>query len=376
MKTTVTTLVLCVTLLLALGTVMLCSSPEGASLLFKQMFWCLIGVVACVVATSVDYGHLKKVSVLLYAVAVLLLVAVLVIGVKRGGARRWFSLGPMLFQPSELAKLALLVALAHYADWRQRQMEKFSKGLLLPGLFILPVLALILREPDFGTTILLAAVSLVVLVVAGVRWIYVLPNALAGATAISAFIWHDPVRWQRIVAFLNPEQHKGDVGYQTFQAMLALGSGGVFGVGLGDGVQKLGYVPENQTDFIFSIVGEELGLIATLAVVLVFVTLVVCGVIISWNARDSFGVYLGTGITFLIGLQAFINLGVVCSALPNKGLPLPFVSYGGSNLVMMLASLGLLLNIARHAKEGAWTAGAGNPFQTSEVYESPSETTS
>ena len=159
---------------------------------------------------------------------------------------------------------------------------------------------------------------------------------------------NDPVRMKRIMAFLHPEQHREGVGFQSYQAMLALGSGGTTGLGLGNGRQKLGFVPEHHTDFIFSVIGEELGVIATIGVVLAFMAIVICGLYIAWNARDRFGIVLGTGITFLIGLQAFINIGVVTSALPNKGLPLPFISYGGSSLVMMLGSVGILLSIASY----------------------------
>jgi cell division protein FtsW len=159
------------------------------------------------------------------------------------------------------------------------------------------------------------------------------------------------MRSERIYSWLHLEETRRDKGLQAYQAMIALGSGGLTGKGLGDGRQKLGFVPEHHTDFIFSIIGEELGLIATLLVVAAFVVIVFCGVHIAWNASDTFGLLLGSGLTFLIGLQAFVNVGVVTSALPNKGLPLPFISYGGSNLVMMLMSVGLLLSIARHARE-------------------------
>jgi cell division protein FtsW len=159
------------------------------------------------------------------------------------------------------------------------------------------------------------------------------------------------MRMKRIFAWLYLEENKSGVGYQAYQAMLALGSGGMFGLGLGNGRQKLGFVPEHHTDFIFSIIGEELGLVATMGVVLAFVAIVLCGVYIALRARDNFGLMLGCGITFLIGCQAFINIGVVTSALPNKGLPLPFISYGGSNLLMMLTCVGILLSIARQARE-------------------------
>jgi cell division protein FtsW len=161
---------------------------------------------------------------------------------------------------------------------------------------------------------------------------------------------NNPVRMKRIMAFLHPEQYRDDVGFQSYQAMLALGSGGTTGLGLGNGRQKLGFVPEQHTDFIFSVIGEELGVVATIGVLLAFVAIFICGLYIAWNARDRFGMILGTGITFLIGLQAFINIGVVTSALPNKGLPLPFISYGPSSLVMMLSGVGILLSIASYSQ--------------------------
>jgi len=229
-------------------------------------------------------------------------------------------------------------------------MREFKYGLAIPGAAIAVTLGLIFCEPDFGTTMLLATVCCILLFVAGANWKYIVPPMLAGAAAITVAIMNDPVRSNRIMAFLHPEQHREGTGFQAYQAMLALGSGGTTGLGLGNGRQKLGFVPEHHTDFIFSVIGEELGVIASLGVVLAFMAIVVCGLYIAWNARDRFGMILGTGITFLIGLQAFINIGVVTSALPNKGLPLPFISYGGSSLVMMLGSVGILLSIASYSR--------------------------
>jgi cell division protein FtsW len=181
--------------------------------------------------------------------------------------------------------------------------------------------------------------------------------------ALGFSLFHDPMRAKRILSWLHPEDHKQGVGFQAWQAQLALGSGGWKGLGLGDGRQKLGFVPEHQTDFIFSIIGEELGLIATLSVVLVFVAFVLAGIVIAWNSRDTFGYLLGAGITLLIGMQAFINIGVVTGVLPNKGLPLPFVSYGGSNLLLMLGCVGVLLSIAAHGPEREpRQSRAKNPF--------------
>ena len=179
-----------------------------------------------------------------------------------------------------------------------------------------------------------------------------MPPIFVAVVGLGIAIWFNPIRSKRIIAWLNPDETKSDIGYQAYQSMLALGAGGWTGVGLGDGRQKLGFVPEHHTDFILSVIGEELGLVATLAVLVAFIILVICGIYIAWNARDTFGLLLASGLSLLIGLQAFVNIGVVTSALPNKGLPLPFISYGGSNLVMMLAGVGLLLSVARRAHEG------------------------
>jgi cell division protein FtsW len=209
---------------------------------------------------------------------------------------------------------------------------------------------LIFVEPYRGSTILLATVSSAMLLIAGVRWKFFMPPIALAIAGLAFSLWHDPMRMRRIFSWLYLEENKDGVGYQAYQAMLALGSGGWTGLGLGNGRQKLGFVPEHHTDFILSIIGEELGLIATLLVVLAFVTIVLCGIYIAYKSRDAFGLLLASGLTLLIGLQAAINVGVVTSALPNKGLPLPFISYGGSNLLAMLSCVGFLLSVARQAR--------------------------
>jgi cell division protein FtsW len=349
-------LIVCVCSLLAVGLTMLYSASsarDGTRLLLTQMTWCGLGLGAATVFACVDYRKLKRFTWPLYGLALVLLALVLVpgIGVTRGGARRWFDLGLGSFQPSELAKLALIFTLAWYGERFARQMREFKPGLFWPGCFVLPVLALICIEPDRGTTMLLAGVCTCLLLLAGVRWLYLLPPVVLGAIGFGLLLWFDPVRRARLLAFLEPELYKDGPGYQAWQAMLALGTGHWTGIGLGNGRQKLGFVPEHHTDFLFSVIGEEWGMLATLSVLVTFVVLVVSGVCIARNARDTFGLLLGAGITFLIGFQAFINIGVVTSSLPNKGLPLPFMSYGGSNLLMLLASVGLLLSISRVAAE-------------------------
>ena len=362
MKVAVTTLAFCVAALLALGLVMLYSSSMtqiGAHDLMTQLVWCAVGFGFCVTATALDYQLLKKLAWPIFILAFILLALVFVprIGHASHGAHRWIKAG-LTIQPSEFAKLALIVMLAWYGDRYQRQMQNWKRGVVFSGILIALVLGLIFVEPDRGTTILLAAVSGAMLLVAGVRWKHVLIPASLGAAGFVVSILHDPMRMGRIFAWWHPEQHLEGAALQAQQAMIGLGSGGWFGVGLGNGLRKFGYLPEIHTDFIFANIGEELGLVATMLVVLAFLVVVVCGFYIALNAGNTFGFLLAAGITFLIGLQAAINIGVVTSALPNKGLPLPFISYGGSNLLAMLTCVGILFSVARHARPRGAIASA------------------
>lgn len=357
MRVAVTTLALCVTSLLALGLVMLYSSSMtqvGAQYLVMQLVWSGVGIVFCVIAAALDYQWLKKLAWPLFFLSVILLVLVLLPlphGLTRriNGAHRWFILPGMRLQPSELGKIALILVLAWYGDRFQRRMPTFKWGIAFPAAIMAVMLGVIFVEPDRGTTILLAAVGGAILLLAGVQWRFIVPPVVLAVVGLTVSILHDPMRMRRIFSWLYLEDHKQGVGYQAYQAMLAFGSGGLTGLGLGNGRQKLGFVPEHQTDFIFSIIGEELGLVATLLVVLAFVILAGCGFYIALRARDRFGLLLASGLTLLISLQAAINIGVVTSALPNKGLPLPFISYGGSNLLAMFTCVGILFSIARQA---------------------------
>ena len=374
MKLAITILLSCVASLLALGTVMLCSSPEGSRHFTQQLMWEAMGIVGCGIAALYDYRKLKKLSPFIYCAALILLAAVFIphLGLNVNGARRWLNLKYASFQPSEFAKLALIIVLAHYLDRHGRQMSLWFKpavvkGMFWPALIIGPVLGLVFLEPDYGTTLLLAAVASMMLIVAGTRLRLLIPIGLVGLAAIGYSIQNNQNRSGRMDAFFHPERHRDGKAFQQEQAKIALGSGGIVGVGLGDGRQKFGYVPENHTDFILAIVGEELGLVATLGVVLAFLAISVCGVFIATHASDRFGMMLGCGITFLISLQAFINIGVVTNVLPNKGLPLPFVSYGGSSVLMMLASIGVLLSVARRATEPVRRERGANPFSNQEI---------
>ena len=355
MKYASTTLVFVVSALLALGLVMLYSAMmfhRGASFWGSQLLWCLIGLVVCAITAKLDYQILKKISLPMLIVAFVLLVAVLIpgIGLKINGARRWLQLPGTTFQPSEFAKIALIIALAHYCEKKGRKMHSFKYGLLLPGLGIGIFLGLIFLEPDWGSTALMAAVCGLMLFLAGTKFRYMVLPVITLIPVAGYLLSQNTVRLNRIMSWLDPEGTKQGVGYQAWQSLIALGSGGTTGLGLGNGRQKLGFVPEHQTDFIFSVIGEELGLIATMAVVIAFALFVICGAFIALKSSDVFGFLLGSGLTLLIGFQAFINIGVVTSTLPNKGLPLPFISRGGTNLVVMLFCVGVLLSIARFSR--------------------------
>ena len=325
------------------------SRKHGPANFKMQLVWALLGLAVALGMTALDYQRLKQLWWLIYPAALLLLLLVFVppIGRRINGAHRWLNFGGATFQPSELAKLVLLIVVAHYAEVHRRQMGGVMRGLVLPGLLVTPLLFLVCAGPDFGTTILLVLVTATLLVLAGasVRW--VAGGGLVFAVGIGVVIYHYKDRIDRIIVWLHLEEHKAGKGYQVWQGLVALASGGWTGLGLGDGLQKLGFVPENQTDFILSVIGEELGLAATLGIVLAYGVLVASGLYIATHARDRFGYLLGAGISFLVGFQAVINIAVVTSLLPNKGLPLPFVSYGGSSLLMMLAAMGVLLSISR-----------------------------
>lgn len=356
MKTATTTLLFSVLGLSALGMVMLFSASTGrleANYLIMQPIWCALGLVACWTAAAVDYRWLKKspwipLGLLLVVVGLLVCALVPGVGSKINGANRWLRLGSFTMQPSELAKIVLIIALAYYGERFQRHMPGFFRGMVIPGAVVGLVLGLIFLEPDVGTALLLGCVSAAMLLIAGVRWRYFLPPVLIALTAVGLFIWKNPMRSERIYSWWHLEETKMGKGMQAYQARVALGSGGVTGVGLGDGRQKLGFVPEHHTDFIYSVIGEELGLVTTLLVLFAFAAILLSGVYIAWHAHDTFGLLLSSGISFLIALQAIINIGVVTGTIPNKGMSLPFISYGGSNMVVMLACVGLLINIARH----------------------------
>jgi cell division protein FtsW len=312
----------------------------------------------------VDYHRYRKLAWPLFVAAIVLLAGVLIFGKRINGATRWFIYGPLRFQPSEFAKYVLVLVLAFWLEKMQRSLKGRQRpriqhwwwGVFAPLTMTGGLAALILREPDLGTTLLLAAVALLLMWVAGSsgRWLAAIvgtggAGAAACLVAILEFgMFQGSYQVQRLLHWWRGDDLQGS-NYQQFMAMVAFGSGGPWGLGLGNSRMKLAYLPEAHTDFIFPIIGEELGLIATLAVVLAFVLIAVSGFLLARRSPDLFGLLLGCGITSVIGLQAIINIAVVTNSIPNKGMALPFISYGGSNLVMTLAALGILLNIFRQA---------------------------
>jgi cell division protein FtsW len=347
-------LVLVTLALVAFGLVMVYSASSARALLGsddpayylkRQALYAVAGLVALVLLSRTDYRRLRHAAGPLLLASFVLLVAVLAIGTAVNGARRWIPLGTLTFQPSELAKLALALWIAGLLACRLA--PQTLGDLVRPiGLVVGAACALILVEPDLGSALAIAIMVAAILLVAGtpVRTLAA-GSGIAGMLVLAA-IWFEPYRRARIFSFIDPWHDPQGAGFQSVQAMIALGSGGIFGVGLGESVQKIYYLPEASTDMIFAIVGEELGLLGVLAVVGAFAVFAYAGLNIALHCHDPFGKRLATGLTALVCGQAAVNVSAVMGLAPLTGVPLPFVSYGGSSLVVGLASVGILLNIA------------------------------
>ena len=343
--------------LLVIGIVMLFSTSAFARdshgdiyfFIRRQAIWFGIGLVVCTFAALVDYHFWQRTWWLWFAFALVALALCYFphIGMRINGSRRWVGLGPITFQPSELAKLAAIFFLAAWFTRHEEAGSNLLSGFVLPLAIVGLLAGLILGEVDLGTTALLGTTAFVVMFVAGANPLLLGITSLAALGAILIVATQISERLGRLAAFLHPQNFKEDAGLQQMQALIAWGSGGMEGLGLGNGRQKMLYLPYAHTDFIFPIVGEELGLRFSLLVVFLFVVIIVCGTMIALHAKDRFGLLLGCGVVSLLALQAAVNIGVTTSLLPNKGLPLPFISYGGSNLVACMFGVGLLLNIYR-----------------------------
>jgi cell division protein FtsW len=343
--------------LLVIGIVMLFSTSAYARdshgdvyfFIKRQAIWIGLGLVACIVAALVNYQFWQKTWWVWFALAVAALTFCYVphVGMRINGSRRWVGFGLITFQPSELAKIATIFFLAAWFARREKPDGTLLSGFIIPLAIISLPAALVLGEVDLGTTALIGTTAFVVMFVAGTNPLLLGGLAFAGLGGLLAVATQISERMGRLSAFLHPQNYKDDAGLQQMQALIAWGSGGMDGLGLGNGRQKMLYLPYAHTDFIFPIIGEELGLRFSLLVVFFFILIIVCGIMIALHARDRFGLLLGCGIVSLFALQAAVNIGVTTSLLPNKGLPLPFISYGGSNLAACLFGIGLLLNIYR-----------------------------
>jgi len=317
----------------------------------KQLFWALLGSVGMLVAVRIDYRRLERFVLPALVLAGVLLVLVLIppIGQAINGTRRWIRLGPVSFQPAELAKVALVFYLAAFVARRQEEVADVRRGLLPPLLVAGSFAALVLVQPDLGNCLTLVALTFGLLYLAGSPVRY-LAWAIAPALPLLALaIYAAPYRLRRVTAFWDPWADPRGSGFQIIQSWLAFGNGGLVGQGIGASRQKLFYLPESHTDFIFAVVGEELGFIGAAAFVALFAVLVWRGLRVGLRTSEPFGAYLALGITLLIATQTLVNLGVVTGLLPTKGLPLPFISFGGSALSMTMLSTGVLLNISQHA---------------------------
>ncbi len=350
---------MCALLLVGIGLVMVYSASSAlalkrtgdAAFFFKaHLVRVLLGLAVMVLLAGYDYLRLRRWTYPLLGLVFLALLLVLIPGVGHtaGGATRWLRLAGVSLQPSELAKLALVIYLAYYLSKHQDQVKTFSRGMLPPLGVAMLMVAPVLLEPDLGISITLVVLAMGMLFVAGARLVHLALLAAAGVPVLYLLLsrgyWLD-----RMLSFLSPWKDPSDTGFQIIHSFLAFGSGGVMGAGLGASKQKLFYLPEPHTDFIFSVLGEELGLWGVLLVLAIFMVLVWRGLKIALEAGDLFGSYLALGCTLIVGLQAFVNAGVVMGLLPTKGLTLPFISYGGSSLITNFACVGILLSVAGHS---------------------------
>ena len=354
-------IVVCVFALAMLGVSVLFSAslPVDASdpyrIIEKQAMWMGITFIAGLLALKIDLEWFRKTIWIVYGICVIGLILVLIPGIGSvvNGSRSWFRFGPFGLQIAEFAKLGLVFFLAHYFSLIRKESNSFWKGFVIPCSAIGLVVGLIMMQTDLGTALIISMVSFCLLFLAGTNVFYLAGSAIAGIGAAALMISRDAERLSRLTAFMDMEGNKSGDAYQVWQAILAFAAGGVEGVGAGNGRQQLRSLPEAHTDFIFAIVGEELGLVATMAVVLVFMALFVAGLFHLRKAPNTYQFLLASGCLLTISVQALVNLGVVTGSLPTTGLPLPFISYGGSNFLVMGLCVALILNTSLAWREPA-----------------------
>tara|TARA_X000000950_G_scaffold111571_1_gene140553 strand:+ start:2470 stop:3600 length:1131 start_codon:yes stop_codon:yes gene_type:complete len=359
MHRTVTPLITVVLLLVALGMLVLMSasserSSDASYFVERQLIWLGISVVAAVVTARLDYRLYERAVLPLALVSIGLLVLVRIPGIGKmvNGSWRWLQVGPMTIQPSEFAKPIFIIVMSWWLARSMRRLEEIRYGLVIPFLLLASFAVPILVEPDYGTTLLVAAVGLCLMMMAGTPMLPLMGVAGVGLLGVAMLIFQNPERMGRIMAFLDPQAHEQGKAWQLANSLRAFASGELFGVGFGNSFQKYHYLPEAHTDFIFPIIGEELGLIASLLVVVMYGVLFATGMQVARRAQDLFGRFLAHGIALMIALQALINFAVVTGSAPTKGLALPFISYGGSSILASSIMFGILLNIAIDGERG------------------------
>jgi cell division protein FtsW len=342
--------------LVGIGVVMVYSASSAVALkmfgndhyfLKKQAVFALGGLVALVAARHFPYRWYRVLTypMLILAIGLLIGVHISGLGYSAGGAARWLRFGSYTFQPSEFARLAFIFYLAYSMDKKKEDLKRFSVG-FLPHMIVLAVFTLLIfMQPDFGSVLIFAAITWIMLFIGGVRFVHLASALVLVLPLVYYFMANAEYRLKRLMSFLNPWQYPADEGYQIIHSMMAFGTGGLWGTGIGKGYQKLFYLPEPHTDFIFSVVGEELGLLGVLVILVLYLFILWRGVAIARNAADAFGSYLAIGITLALSLQVAINMGVALGLLPTKGLTLPFLSYGGTSLLVNMVSIGILMNI-------------------------------
>ncbi len=318
--------------------------------LFKQLAWALIGLLLVPVVMRIDYRTYRQPAVIWMALGVVAIALIVVLfGRPVKGATRWLNIGSFGVQPSELAKIAVIIFTAALLERRMERIDDLGYSLLPIAAVVGVIVGLILAEPDLGTAVSVAMIAAIMVFAAGINYRYVVGLALASLPALYFLIMTSQYRRKRIMAFLDPWSDPLGGGFQLIQSMIAIGTGGVFGRGLMGGVQKLFYLPEPHNDFIYSVIGEELGLLGATVVLVCFCVIIWRGLRTSLRAPDRFGAFLAIGLTTMVTFQAFFNISVVLGLLPPKGIPLPFVSAGGSSLLINLVGMGILLNVSQHA---------------------------
>ena len=355
-------LIVGITLALSLGGLVMVFSASGVMAenkftnatyyLQRQIVWMLLGFGVLLVGSFIDYRQWKRWIPMVVGGCIVGLLLVLAVGPQINGARRWLALGFFSIQPTEMAKLAVVLYLAAFLSNPQRRVTDWQRGFLPPVAMVGIICGLIVVEPDLGSTVVISLVFVSMMYLAGARVRHLAYLGGPMILGVGALIWMSPERWERMTTFMNPFADRQGAGYQLVQSILALENGGLFGVGLGQGKQKLMFLPEGHTDFVLALVGEELGLMGTCGLLALFAILVCKGFRVAALAPDLFGRYLALGITMLLGIQALINAGVVSGLLPTKGLTLPLVSYGGSSLLVTMLALGILLSVARQGRAG------------------------